>query len=157
MSWSRALLVAFIAVFGLTACVFDLSGDKPAKAQRPDYLPPRDEANWAKMQAFLGDYKKKEGVTALDNGIMYRWVHKGPGLGPQGNRALAREVRYKGTPGRGQGLRGDKGGRPAGRIRAQRPGQGLAGGRAPDARRRQDRGRLPAGIRLRPRRQRLDR
>ena len=55
------------------------------------------EASWAKMQAFLVDYRKKEGVTALDNGIMYRWVLKGPGLGRKATWASTVKVRYKGT------------------------------------------------------------
>src|SRR5689334_14293225 len=97
MSWSRAVLVALIAVFGLTACVFDLSGDKPAKPARQDYLPPRDEANWAKMQAFLADYKKRDGVQSLENGIMYRWITKGPGKGRKATWASTVFVRYKGT------------------------------------------------------------
>lgn len=97
MSWSRALLVAFIAVFGLSACVFDLSGDKPAKPARQDYLPPRDEANWAKMQAFLADYKKREGVVSLENGIMYRWIKKGPGQGRKATWASTVVVNYKGS------------------------------------------------------------
>jgi len=98
MSWSRAVLVALIAVFGLTACVFDLSGgDKPAKVSRPDYLPPRDEANWAKMQAFLADYKKRDGVQTLDSGIMYRWITKGPGKGRKATWASTVRVRYKGS------------------------------------------------------------
>jgi len=98
MSWSRALLVAFVAVFGLSACVFDLNGgDKPAKPAHPDYLPPRDEANWAKMQAFLADYKKRDGVQALDNGIMFRWLNKGPGKGRKATWASTIIVRYKGS------------------------------------------------------------
>jgi len=98
MSWSRALLVAFIAVFSLTACSFDLSsGDKPAKPTRPDYLPPRDEANWATMQTYLAAYKKKDGVQALDNGIMYRWLNKGPGQGRKATWASTIIVRYKGS------------------------------------------------------------
>jgi FKBP-type peptidyl-prolyl cis-trans isomerase FklB len=100
MSLSRALVVAFVAVFGLTACVFDLGsggGDKPAQAERPDYLPPRDEANWAKMQAFLADYKKKEGVQVLENGIAIRWLHKGPGKGRKATWASTIIARYKGS------------------------------------------------------------
>ena len=54
MSWGRAVLLALVAIFGLTACVFDLSSkEKPAKPTHEDYLPPRDEANWARMQAFF--------------------------------------------------------------------------------------------------------
>jgi len=97
MSWSRAVLLAFVAVFGLTGCVFDLSGDKPAKPARSDYLPPRDEANWAKMQAFLAEYKKRDGVITLDNGIMYRWLVKGPGKGRKATWASTVVVRYKGS------------------------------------------------------------
>src|SRR5512143_2508859 len=97
MTWARALLVAFVAMFGLSACVFDLSGgDKPAKTH-PDYLPPRDEANWAKMQAFLADYKKRDGVTALDNGIAYRWLKHGSGQGRKATWASTVVVRYKGS------------------------------------------------------------
>jgi FKBP-type peptidyl-prolyl cis-trans isomerase FklB len=97
MSWSRAVLLALVAVFGLTACVFDLSGDKPPKATHPDYLPPRDEANWAKMQAFLADYKKKDGVKALDNGIAYRFLSHGAGRGHKATWASTVVVRYKGS------------------------------------------------------------
>lgn len=98
MTWGRAVLLALVAVFGLTACTFDLSGgDKPAKPAHPDYLPPRDEANWAKMQAFLADYKKRDGVTALDNGIAYRWLARGTGQGRKATWASTVLVRYKGT------------------------------------------------------------
>jgi FKBP-type peptidyl-prolyl cis-trans isomerase FklB len=97
MSWSRAVLLALVAVFGLTACVFDLSGgDKPTQAARPDYLPPRDEANWAKMQAFLADYKKREGVKTLENGIAYRVLVQGSGKGRKATWASTVVVRYKG-------------------------------------------------------------
>lgn len=99
MTLGRAVLFAFVAIFGLTGCVFDLSGsDKHAKpAAQPDYLPPRDEANWAKMQAFLADYKKREGVQVLDNGIEYRWLNRGSGKGRKATWASTIVVRYKGS------------------------------------------------------------
>ena len=98
MSWGRAVLLAFIAVFGLTACVFDLgSSDKPAKPAHPDYLGPRDEANWAKMQAFLDAYKHKEGVKVLDSGVEYRVLTQGSGQGRKATWASTVVVRYKGT------------------------------------------------------------
>lgn len=97
MSWGRIVLLAFLAAFGLTGCVFDLGGDKPVKPEHEDYLPPRDEANWAKMQAFLADYKKKEGVKVLDNGIAYRVLKPGPGTGRHPTWASTVVVRYKGS------------------------------------------------------------
>jgi FKBP-type peptidyl-prolyl cis-trans isomerase len=97
MTWGRAVLVAFVAIFGLSGCVFDLSGDKPAKPARVDYGPPRDEANWAKMQAFLADYKKRDGVITLDNGIMYRWLNRGSGQGRKATWASTIRARYKGS------------------------------------------------------------
>ncbi len=97
MSWGRAVLLAFVAVFGLTACSFSLSGDKPAKPAHPDYLPARDEANWAKMQAFLDAYKHKEGVKVLDNGIAYRVLTTGSGKGRKATWASTVIVRYKGS------------------------------------------------------------
>jgi FKBP-type peptidyl-prolyl cis-trans isomerase len=99
MKWGRAVLLAFVATFGLTACVFDLSGgDKePAKPAHDDYLPPRDEANWAKMQAFLADYKKRDGVKVMDNGIAYRWLNRGSGKGRKATWASTVIVRYKGS------------------------------------------------------------
>ena len=98
MTWGRVVLLAFVAFFGLTACVFDLSSsDKPGKPAHPDYLPPRDEANWAKMQAFLADYKKRDGVQTLDNGIEYRWLNRGSGKGRKPTWASTVIVRYKGS------------------------------------------------------------
>lgn len=98
MSWGRAVVVALVAVFGLTACVFNLSGgdDKPAKPAKTDYGPPRDEANWAKMQAFLEAYRHKEGVKTLDNGIAYRVLKQGSGKGRRATWASTVVVRYKG-------------------------------------------------------------
>src|SRR5689334_1986834 len=97
MTWGRAVLLAFVAIFGLSGCVFDLSGDQPAKPTRADYAPARDEANWAKMQAFLADYKRKEGVVTLDNGIMYRWISHGSGQGRKATWASTIQARYKGS------------------------------------------------------------
>src|SRR6185295_6701368 len=100
MSWGRAVVLAFVAVFALTGCVFSLSGGdddkKPAKPVRADYLPPRDEANWAKMQAFLDAYKKQEGVKVLDNGIAYRVLTQGSRQGRKATWASTVVVRYKG-------------------------------------------------------------
>jgi len=97
MSWGRVVVLGFFAVFGLTGCVFSLSGDKPAKPVHADYLPPRDEANWAKMQAFLDAYKHKEGVKVLDSGIAYRVLTQGSGKGRKATWASTVVVRYKGS------------------------------------------------------------
>jgi FKBP-type peptidyl-prolyl cis-trans isomerase FklB len=98
MLWGRAVVVALVALFGLSGCVFSLSGgsDKPAKPAHADYAPPRDEANWAKMQAFLENYKHQEGVKVLDNGIAYRVLTQGPGKGRKATWASTVIVRYKG-------------------------------------------------------------
>jgi FKBP-type peptidyl-prolyl cis-trans isomerase len=98
MSLGRAV-IAVVAAFGLTACVFDLSGeDKPAPKPRTaeENLPPRDEANWARMQAFLEANKQKEGVKVLENGIQYRVLTAGPGKGRRATWANTVVVRYKG-------------------------------------------------------------
>ena len=98
MSWGRAVLLALVAIFGLTACVFDLSSkEKPAKPAHDQYLPPRDEANWARMQAFLAAYKQKDGVKVLDNGIEYRVLATGSGKGHKATWASTVVVRYKGS------------------------------------------------------------
>jgi FKBP-type peptidyl-prolyl cis-trans isomerase FklB len=98
MTWGRAVALAFAAVFGLTACVFNLSGgddEKPAKPARADQGP-RDEVNWAKMQAFLEAFKRKEGVKVLDNGMAYRVITPGSGKGRRATWASTVIVRYKG-------------------------------------------------------------
>jgi FKBP-type peptidyl-prolyl cis-trans isomerase len=60
--------------------VFDLSSDDPKpKAKVASDCPPRDEANWARMQAFLDANKAKEGVKVTESGLQYRVLQQGKG------------------------------------------------------------------------------
>jgi len=70
-----ALPVALAAGLLLSGCVFDLSADeeKP-KVRAADACPPRDEANWARMQAYLEANKQKQGVQVAESGLQYRVV-----------------------------------------------------------------------------------
>ena len=79
MSFGRfAVLPVALAALSLTACVFDLSGEeaKP-KVRASEECPPRDEANWAKMQAYLDANKAKEGVQVTPSGLQYRVLQAG--------------------------------------------------------------------------------
>jgi FKBP-type peptidyl-prolyl cis-trans isomerase len=75
MPFGRFAVVSLVALAGmsLSACVFSLGDDeaKP-KARASEECAPRDEANWARMQAFLDANKAKEGVKVTDSGLQYR-------------------------------------------------------------------------------------
>jgi FKBP-type peptidyl-prolyl cis-trans isomerase FklB len=86
-----------LAALTLTGCVFDLSSEDPKpKVRAVDACPPRDEANWARMEAFLAANKVKEGVTVTDSGLQYRVVRKGTGT-RQPTWASMVMVNYRGT------------------------------------------------------------
>lgn len=75
MSLGRLAVLPLVAVLGmsLSACVFSLSDDEPKpKVRASEECPPRDEANWAKMQAYLEANKAKEGVKVTESGLQYR-------------------------------------------------------------------------------------
>jgi FKBP-type peptidyl-prolyl cis-trans isomerase len=57
----------------------------------------RDEANWAKMQAFLSANKVKQGVSVNPSGVQWRYIKKGPGKGGKPAPDATVTVRYKGT------------------------------------------------------------
>lgn len=57
----------------------------------------RDEANWAKMQAFLTANKVKQGVTVQPSGVQWRYIKKGAGKGGKPTADATVTVRYKGT------------------------------------------------------------
>lgn len=92
----RFALVA-VAALSLSGCVFDLSSDDPKpKAKIVNDCPPRDEANWAKMQAFLDANKTKPGVTVTESGLQYRVLQKGTGT-RQPTWASMVTVNYRGS------------------------------------------------------------
>ena len=101
MSFGRIAAVSVIALgsFALTGCVFSIgSGDdneKP-KVRAVDACPERDQANWAKMTAFLEANKKNEGVKVTESGLQYRVVSAGTGK-RNPTWASTVQVRYKGT------------------------------------------------------------
>jgi FKBP-type peptidyl-prolyl cis-trans isomerase len=92
--------VAFVAVAALAVagCVFDLSGgDTPKpKVRVADACPPRDEANWAKMQAFLDASKAGQGFKATESGLLYKVVQAGSGT-RHPTWASVVQVRYRGA------------------------------------------------------------
>ena len=60
--------VVALAALSVSGCVFDLSGDEPkAKVRAVDACPPRDEANWARMQAVLETNKAKDGFKVTES------------------------------------------------------------------------------------------
>jgi FKBP-type peptidyl-prolyl cis-trans isomerase len=94
--FGRFALVALAAV-SLAGCVFDLSSDDPKpKVRAVDACPPRDEANWARMQAFLEANKAKEGVVVTESGLQYKVLRKGTGT-RQPTWASMVSVSYRGS------------------------------------------------------------
>lgn len=72
MSFGRFAVVTLMGM-SLSACVFSLNGDEPKpKVRASEECAPRDEANWAKMQAYLEANKAKEGVKVTESGLQYR-------------------------------------------------------------------------------------
>jgi len=101
MSFGRfaAFPVVVLAGLSLSACVFNLSDDdaKP-KVRASDECPARDQANWAKMQAYLDANKQKPGVKVTESGLQYRQLQapaKASARKP--TWASTVQVRYKGT------------------------------------------------------------
>jgi FKBP-type peptidyl-prolyl cis-trans isomerase len=56
----------------------------------------RDEANWTKMQTFLGTNKAKAGVTTLPSGVQWRYLKKVSNPSGKPNLNSTVTVRYKG-------------------------------------------------------------
>ncbi len=101
MSFGRfaALPVMVLAGFGLGGCVFSLGDDEPKpKVRASDACPARDQANWAKMQAFLDANKTKPGVQTTESGLQYR-VLQPPAKETSRKPTWAStvQVRYRGT------------------------------------------------------------
>jgi len=89
---------ALLASLFLSGCVFSFSDDEPKpKVRASEACPPRDEANWARMQAYLDANKQKEGVQVTESGLQYR-VLQPPAK--EGSRkptwASTVQVRYRG-------------------------------------------------------------
>jgi FKBP-type peptidyl-prolyl cis-trans isomerase len=100
MSFGRFAALPFLVVAGisLSACVFDLSSDKPApKVHAADACPERDQASWAKMQAYLEANKLKEGVKVTESGLQYRVLQSGKETARKPTWASTVQVRYRGT------------------------------------------------------------
>lgn len=101
MSLGRVAALAVLALAGtsLSACVFDLSSSDDAPKPRvraTEECPPRDEANWTRMQAYLDANKQKPGVKVTDSGLQYRVLTAGTG-DRNPTWASTVEVRYKGA------------------------------------------------------------
>ena len=100
MSLGRFAALPFVVVAGFTlsACVFDLSSDEPApRVRAADACPARDEASWAKMQAFLEANKLKDGVKVTESGLQYRVLQAGKETARKPTWASTVNVRYRGT------------------------------------------------------------
>ena len=100
MSLGRFAALPFVVVasFALSACVFDLSSDDPKpKVRAADACPARDEASWAKMQAYLEANKLKDGVKVTETGLQYRVLQAGKENARKPTWASTVNVRYRGT------------------------------------------------------------
>lgn len=100
MSLGRFAALPFVVVasFALSACVFDLSSDDPKpKVRAADACPARDEASWAKMQAYLEANKLKDGVKVTETGLQYRVLRAGKENARKPTWASNVQVRYRGT------------------------------------------------------------
>ena len=102
MSLGRFAVLPLVALLGmsLSACVFSLGGDDEPKprVRASDECPPRDEANWARMNAYLEANKAKEGVKVTESGLQYRVLQAPPK--PDSRKptwASTVQVRYRGT------------------------------------------------------------
>jgi len=93
-----ALPLVVVAGLSLSACVFDLSSDEPkAKVRAADVCPERDQASWAKMQAYLEANKLKEGVKVTESGLQYRVLQAGKETARKPTWASTVQVRYRAT------------------------------------------------------------
>jgi FKBP-type peptidyl-prolyl cis-trans isomerase FklB len=102
MSMSRARIAALPLVvasaFALSGCVFSLSSEEPKpKVRAADACPARDDANWAKMQAYLEANKQKDGVKVTETGLQYRVLSAGKETARKPTWASTVQVRYRGT------------------------------------------------------------
>jgi FKBP-type peptidyl-prolyl cis-trans isomerase len=102
MSLGRIAACPFVIAAGLslTACVFSLSDDDEPKKQvrASEECGPRDQENWARMQAFLDANKVKDGVKVTESGLQYRVLQ--PPKKPDSRKptwASTVQVRYRGT------------------------------------------------------------
>ena len=101
MSFGRfaAFPVVVLAGMSLSACVFNLSDDdaKP-KVRASDECPARDQASWAKMQAYLDANKQKPGVKVTESGLQYRQLQApAKATARKPTWASTVQVRYKGA------------------------------------------------------------
>lgn len=83
----------------LTGCVFSLGGggdDEKPKVRAADACPERDQANWAKMSAFLDANKQASGVKVTPSGLQYQVINTGKGT-RNPTWASTVTVRYKGA------------------------------------------------------------
>ena len=101
MSFGRFAAVSVLALssVALTGCVFSLGGggdEQKPKVRAVDACPERDQANWAKMTAFLESNKQLENVKVTASGLQYRVVSEGKGT-RKPTWASSVQVRYKGT------------------------------------------------------------
>jgi FKBP-type peptidyl-prolyl cis-trans isomerase FklB len=102
MSFGRIAAVSVIALgsLALGGCSFSLTGgdddDAKPKIRAVDACPERDQANWAKMNAFLEANKKAEGVKLTPSGLQYRVISTGKGTRIP-TWASTVQVRYKGA------------------------------------------------------------
>lgn len=101
MSFSRVAAVTVVALssVALSGCVFSLGGGddgtkKPVRAV--DACPERDQANWAKMTAYLESNKQLENVKVTESGLQYRVISTGKGT-RNPTWASTVQVRYRGT------------------------------------------------------------
>lgn len=89
-------VVSALAALSVSGCVFDLSSDDPKpKVRVSDICPTREEANWAKMQAFLDANKTRDGVKVTETGLQYRVLEAGKGT-RHPTWASVVQVHYKG-------------------------------------------------------------
>jgi FKBP-type peptidyl-prolyl cis-trans isomerase len=101
MSFGRFAAVSVIALgsLALSGCTFSLGGgdddDKP-KIRAVDACPERDQANWAKMTAYLEANKKAENVKVTPSGLQYKVLAPGKGT-RKPTWASTVQVRYKGS------------------------------------------------------------
>ena len=99
MSFGRFAVVpaVVLAALSLSACVFDLSSDEPKpKVRASEECPPRDQANWDRMQAYLDANKAKEGVQVTPSGLQYRVLQAGKPDARKPTWASTVQVRYRG-------------------------------------------------------------
>lgn len=94
-----AVSVIVLGSLSLGGCSFSLTGgddDEKPKVRAVDACPERDQANWAKMTAFLEANKKADGVKVTESGLQYRVINTGKGT-RNPTWASTVQVRYKGA------------------------------------------------------------